>query len=687
MPDLFVSLRTAPIVAALALTGTVAGAQARPDSARADSARRLQSVVVTESRQAATVGGASAIVIEPQALRTSPAPLLEEALRQSPFVLVRQNSRGEMELSVRGSDSRQAAVLLDGVPLTLGWDHRADPSLIPVTGVDDITIVRGLGTLLAGPNTLGGVIELGHDQLGAVSGAGSSAWLGSSIDEHASHVLTGGARHVFSGVGGGRLALRGGIAHRQREGFALAGSVVDPAAEDGLRSNSDLRQTDGFASLRWSGAAGRALGLTISGFEAERGVPPELHLQDPRLWRYPYQSRVVAALSGRVGTFVTPFGWGGLEVGAGFNAGRSRIDVFDDTSYRTVIDRELGDERTWTARALLTHSLPASAQLKTAVTLADVSYSETLAPDPAVAYRQRLWSAGSEVELPLGSATSLATGIVYDRASTPETGGRAPQPPLDAWGFRAGLTRDVGTETRLHASVSRRSRFPALRELYSGALDRFEPNPELKPETLTGFEAGITLDRELGPIPDVTLQAIGFHHRLDDAVVRVTQPDRRFKRVNRDRIESTGAELLAGLALGADRERALSLTGDLTLQRVQLYDVTTAGTPSRHAENNPGTRGMLELGVPLPLQLRGFANARYTGTQYCLNAETDAEVTLGAQHETDLALERKWSLGGRGLFRTLRALVAIDNVGDATVYDICGMPQPGRTLRFGIELR
>src|SRR5687767_14992148 len=129
-----------------ALGGGVVQGQ-RPDTIPADTAR-MRAVTVTETRAVGTVGGASAIVIKPEALRSSPAPLLEQALRESPFVHVRQNSRGEMELSVRGSDSRQAAVILDGLPLTLGWDHRTDPSLVPVTGSRPIRLIRGLASVL-----------------------------------------------------------------------------------------------------------------------------------------------------------------------------------------------------------------------------------------------------------------------------------------------------------------------------------------------------------------------------------------------------------------------------------------------------------------------------------------------------------------------------------------------------------
>ncbi len=674
-----------PIFLPLAL----AGAQAQRDSTRADSiAQKLKAVTVTEARAAGVVGGAGAVLVKTGALRASPAPTLEQALRESPFVHVRQNSRGEMELSVRGSDSRQVAVLVDGVPITLGWDHRTDPSLIPLTGASNLVIVRGLGSILNGPNTLGGSVEVSRDGSFGQFGSGRVSG-GFGVDENAAFVVSLSAGREVSDVLGGGLTVRGGMAHRQRDGFALPGGASDASTRNGLRTNSDLEQTDAFASMHWFGASGRAASLSVSAFDAERGVPPEEHLTVPRLWRYPDNRRLLAAGSVNSGTFSTPFGHGSINVGGGYNAGTLKIESYSSRAYQTVNGTELGDERTLTGRALLTHSLPRNATFKAAVTTADVRYEETLAPAEGVDYRQRLFSGGAEVDLPLASRTSLGGGVVFDRATTPETGGRTPsQEAFDNLGWRAGLTHELNGEVRLHASASQRSRFPALRELYSGALNRFRPNPELKPETLLGFEAGFTIDREWGPIPDGTIQVIGFRHRLDDAVVRITLANpTRFMRVNRDRIVSTGAEILAGFAFGEDRDRAVTITGDAMLQTITVLDVAAMGTPTRHSENNPEARGMLELGLPLPWQLRGFANARYTGTQYCLNADSGSEMSLGSQTEADLAVEKRFEVSRRGFFRSLRALVSLDNVADATVFDSCGLVQPGRTLRVMFSFR
>jgi iron complex outermembrane receptor protein len=449
-----------------------------------------------------------------------------------------------------------------------------------------------------------------------------------------------------------------------------------------------MRETDAFTSLRWSGPIGRSVALMLTAFDAERGVPPEEHITAPRLWRYPYNYRAIAALSANAGSFATPFGYGTFELGAGYNTGRHKIESFADRTFQNVTAFELGDERTVSSRALFSHTLPANSRLKAAATFANVDYAETLAATAIADYRQRLWSAGAEIETPVTIRTTFATGLVYDRATTPRTGGRTPGDEMfDNIGWRAGITHDLDPTLRLHTSASQRSRFPSLRELYSGALDRFVPNPTLKPETLLGFETGLTLDRSLGRVPDATLQLNVFHHNLRDAIARITlpPPDGRFQRINRDRIRSSGLEFLGGLAFGENRERSVSLVADAMVQSITIADQTT--TQARHAENNPGIRGMLELGIPLPRKARAFANARYTGRQYCLNSETGTEMALSSNTQSNFAVERTLVVRQRGAIRGMRVVLALDNAANVAIYDQCGLTQPGRTLRMMLSVK
>jgi iron complex outermembrane recepter protein len=305
-----------------------------------------------------------------------------------------------------------------------------------------------------------------------------------------------------------------------------------------------------------------------------------------------------------------------------------------------------------------------------------VTYDEQIDEDAPLRYRQRLWSAGTEAEWELPALTQLSGGVVVDGASTPESGDKPPLGALSTWGARVGVATEALEPVRLHAAVSRRARFPALRELYSGALGRFEPNPGLKPERLFGAEAGVTATRS-----GVELQGVLFHHRLADAIVRVPVGDNMLRRENRDGIRSTGVELL-----GEWQRGGLSLQGDATLQQIRVLDPSVS-SGERHPEHNPEVRVGADVGVPLPLRLRGLAAVRYTGRQYCVNPDLEQTVALDAQTRVDLGMDRSWTLRGAGVLQTLRAALALDNVGDRAVYDQCGMPQPGRTLRLSLELR
>lgn len=681
-------LPTFQTLCALALLGLPAavGAQAKRDTTTVERAgQRLEAVSISAARSAAVVSGAAAVVMRPAEIRSSPAPMLEQALKEAPFVLVRQNSRGESEISVRGSDSRQSSVLLNGVPISLGWDHRTDPSLVPITGAERLVVVRGLGSLLNGPNSLGGTIEVNHDAFSEL--ASGRAWAGLGIDENGATVGSFGVGRRLAEIRDGALSLSAGVAHRQRDGVSLPAGASDPTARRGLRTGTDLRQVDGFASLRWSQVGGRSLGVLVSAYDAEKGVPPEEHIRSPRLWRYPYNRRVIATASASTGLFGSPLGLGSLEFGAGINHGTLKIESYADRSYSSINAQELGDERTASLRMLLTHSA-GSAMLRASFSAADIRYEETLVPAVAVDYRQKLSSTGVEVEAPVGHRTKLVGGVVFDRASTPETGGRTPmEETFSSPGWRAGISHEISPRASWHASVSDRARFPSLRELYSGALYRFEPNPDLKPESLLGFESGVTLSQLLRATTQSSLQVIGFRHRLDDAVARITLTNpTRFMRVNRDRIESTGVELLGGLVFGSAAGRAVSLSGDLALQRIRLVD-ESAGDARRHVENNPEVRGRLELGLPMPARAQMAATARFSGRQYCLNADTQREDELRGRLMSDVSVQREFAVTSLGPFKRLRAVLGFDNIGDVTAYDQCGLPQPGRTLRLTVTAR
>lgn len=650
-----------------------AGAQRVPR----DSAQQIDGVRVTAGVAPRVAGGASAVVVRPDSIPLlGTAPTLAETIRRLPFVYIRQNSRGENEISVRGSESRQAAVFVEGVPMTLTWDARTDPTIIPMTGAQRIEYVRGLSSLLAGPNAIGGTIAVSlwdPDQRGA---AATTRRIDLQADQFGGLRTTALAGGTVAEGARGTLQFRTGASWRTTPGTVRPGDVREPGTTDALRRNSDARSLDGFAGLRYETHRGRYLSGIVSATTGERGVVPELHVAAPRLWRNPELSRVVASVAMGSGTIASRLGKGDIELALGMNAGATVIDAYASTLYTRVTDRETGDDRSLTARLVWDQQLGRYLTWRGAATGASIRYDETigLAVPVAARYEQRLTSVASELEFAPVRTLTLVGGITGDAVTTPQAGGRTPQARQSGTGWRGGATWFLPMQgLRLHASASERSRFPALRELYSGALNRFAPNPALRPERFRGAEIGATLQRAAWD-----LQVVGFRQRTADAVVRITLPDRRFQRINRDEFRAHGVELLGGTTIGR-----VQLRGDLTWQDATIRD-RTANDAERAPENLPSTFGSLQATVPAWRGLLGTARVRHVSSTSCLGPQPAVRLVQAGATALDVGAERGWTLAG--FTRRLRAMVMLDNVLDAAVYDQCGLPQPGRTLRIGVSM-
>jgi iron complex outermembrane receptor protein len=270
----------------------------------------------------------------------------------------------------------------------------------------------------------------------------------------------------------------------------------------------------------------------------------------------------------------------------------------------------------------------------------------------------------------------MSMGGAWDRGATPKTGGLQSLGTLDDWGARLGftaLTNHGGTA--IHAGVSRRGRFPSLRETYSEALNRFVPNPDLHPEHLLAFESGVT-----SRIGDGEVQVVGFHHKLTDAIRRITLPDRKRMRVNSDEIRSTGVELLFSQAFGR-----VMVDGDLTLQRVELVDPETS--LSTEPENMPEQMGRIRLSVPVFRDFSLSGEAEYTGLQYAQHPDTGEDVELDGGVWWNFGLSRTWVLGSTsGLAQRVETSVGVDNLTDTLLFDQYGIPRMGRLFRFQVRV-
>jgi iron complex outermembrane receptor protein len=662
------------------------GASAGPGHAQSGPERdttvfSLEGLTIRSQRPVTTIGGASAVEVDVKALALPAAATSGEVLRKITGLHLRTNSRGQDEISVRGSESRQVAVLFDGVPLTLGYDARTDVSVLPASAIREVTFVRGLSTLLHGPNVLGGVVEMNAARATAMPTRRALTFTG-SVDNVGGYATGVDAVMPFSTLGGRGVVL-GGLGFRDSPGTTLPGDVTEPieTGED-LRLNTDFTNLDGFLGFKYASDAGAWASLTAASHKGRRGIAAELGADEPRFWRYPDIRRTIVAASAGTGQRATAWGRGDLEASVGYDVGRTDVRSYTSRAYDEVAGSEDGDDRTFSVRLLGDHTLGERGDFRSSVTWADIRHDETVDGEFR-AFEQTLFSAAAEtvwrlVDRP-GTGLSglrLSFGGAYDRGTTPVTGGLEPLPTIHDWGARVGLSALVnGGSTMVHAGASRRGRFPSLRESFSEALDRFVPNPDLKPEHLFAVEAGVTTRVGTGE-----LQVVGFRHALDGAIRRISLPDRKRMRANSDELTSFGVEVLVSQSLGR-----VDVGGELTLQSVDLVDPTTSTSPE--PENVPERMGSAFVRLPVAAGVTTTLEAEYTGPQFCIDPDSGQDVRLDGGSWFNAILSKVWSLSPRGgAGRSLETSVAGLNLSNTALYDSCGLPRAGRLLRFQVRV-
>ena len=491
----------------------------------------IRGIVIEVPRPATTTGGTSAVELSLDSLSVVAASTAEELLRRMPTIQMRVNSRGESQPDLRGAEDRQIAFLLDGIPITLGWDHRTDASIIPITSVRKLRLLRGLSSMLHGPNVLGGAVEFDVVR-GAYAQAPPIPYGGSiSLDQEGAVRLSTTAA-VHRAANGASWTARGGVGYRDSPGTSLPDGAREHAGlrydflrdNQGRRLNSDQRLVDGFAAARFQRDDGIWVSGLVSSSSASRGVPPEAHVEDPRLWRYPEQNRLFLTASGGTGRRENRYGESQVEANFGLDRGYTEISEFESAAYRNVVDGETGTTTTLTGRFLADHIFSGGVELRSALTLADVSHDEVFMSGPAFEYEQRLWSLGGELEIasrgPLGTGKrghALDGGRLAGRFRYPEV--RVTSPHWERSGTGA-----CAPASRVPARVAGCSTTPesagghAFHLCASSIRARsaaFTPIPVSGPRASFTAEGGVTLNTGRSQ-----LQVVGFHQRLTDAIVR-----------------------------------------------------------------------------------------------------------------------------------------------------------------------
>ena len=439
---------------------------------------RLPDTVVIETRQTSRLAEASPSVsrLDVSAASDAGQTTLAGLLGTAPGVFAtEQSGEGSVgSLFLRGTNSSQTAVLLDGRRLPQGFSNSYEIGRSRIFGLSSIEVLRGPSSTLYGANALGGVVDLRQR---------------SPLNDRASTTLT------AEGGSFGRGTLNVATLHNdaQKGQAATQGLALSLTAtqDDGFRPNAGREAVNGFlkhelqlgpslvfdfvgsADYGEAGLPGQDLGgpPNLTDWQRDGGwlLSPGLRFQDEQTAATLFWSRAGSSIS----SLTTPFA-------NRYLLDRNEVTAFVDHKIRTDLTLGLG----------LSYESASFEQFDTAAS--SLTWADT----------QESLGVWTRAEWQLTSADRLRASVRRDRFT-------------DFAGKTTGevtYSRRLSKELLAHAKIGTAYRAPAANDLAYGT----HLGLPLRPESNTGTEIGLRHENSVPGALSWTL--VAFRNELTDLI-------------------------------------------------------------------------------------------------------------------------------------------------------------------------
>lgn len=471
-----------------------------------------------------------------------------DALNLLSGITLSTNARNEKTIAVRGFDSRQVPLYIDGIPVYVPYDGYVDFNRFSTADLAGIQVAKGFSSMSYGPNALGGAINLVSRKPKAALEA--DAMLGFS---------SGSGRIASTNVGTnqGQWYMQAGASYDQADTFPLSSDFKPTATEDGGSRNNAYRR-DSKVSLKfgWTPTGNDEYALSYYKQHGVKGQPPSADPATARYWKWPYWDKESLYFISRTALSTKET----LKVRAYHDTYGNEVDSYTNGSYATLKTSGSGSVGTgrsiykdWTngasieleSRRLNQHTLRLIAHYKLD------KHVETDANDATMSvFKDELTSYALEDNVQLSAATMLSLGAGMHQMKPKDvfSSGNAYSLPdkKTAHDWQAGLFHDLTSSDRLYASIAQKSRLPTLKDRYSQRLGTYIENPALRQERARNYEIGY----QGQPWPGGQLQAALFYSDVTDkiqAVANVSGNKSQMRNVGK--VRSSGFEVDARTAL------------------------------------------------------------------------------------------------------------------------------------------
>jgi vitamin B12 transporter len=605
--------------------------------------------------------GTSVSVITGQQLRDTQVRTPVEALRNLPGVTVGRTGAfaGLGQVGIRGAQGRHTLVLVDGIEVNNPGDGEFDFSnLVGGEEIERIEVLRGPQSGLYGSGAIGGVVNIVTRSGKGPATLTTRAEIGSFNTRDAAAVLSGGGDKAWGLIG---------VATRKTDGFNISPFGTE---KDGSQTTSSVFK-GGFSPLQ---------GLTIEGVlrhTGKRGNRDEENFQIPG---------VLIQQTDAPSRFSSDLWAGALDAklslldGAWVQSLRAerRSIVNDDLSdnpapfFDPIFERYRASAVSYRYTSTFRLDTPGVPQVRHFVTGLAETKNEGFVQytNDGIDHERSIRSYAGEVRGEYWNSLFLSASVRRDETDT--------SGDFTTWRTTASL-RLPGTPVRLHSSYGTGVKLPSLFELYGRAPSFFTPNPNLKPETAEGWDAGVELTFLGGA---AVLDATWFNTEMKDRIKNV------FAGFTATSVNQPGISTREGLEVSA---RLMPLPG-LTigasytwLEAREASGIAEIRRPKDSARVDVAyafdrNRAKVGLGVAYNGQMQDealrTANACFFGSCFPLTPER-------------VMLKDYWLVSATASYKltpSMEVYARAENVLDQRYQEVYGFQTPGAAVYGGLKL-
>lgn len=566
---------------------------------------------------------------------------LSDVVRYIPGSMVTFGDKDTYTVKLRGIGANRIALLVDGVPVYEPYFSTFDLKTVSAGGIDSVQVTKGPSSVLYGPNTLGGLINVitkrpaarpylsltgsyGDQSTSGVGADGSYAWRDFSL--------------AASGL------------YQASDGFYYPGTAPDGPSQ--LRTNSDFKRLNLSGKLYYTPSGKTEIMVSGGTYRSDYGMPPALAVQRARYWRFPKWDRSTLSAGG-----FTSLGGDAVLRFRGFYVNYDNtLDWFNDPAMTDLSSSSTYDNSSYGGFALAEVPTGDRNIVKGSLLYQrDIARIQDNTGLPWTRYDQGTVSAGIEDHFSLTEQWRIIGGLSLDHIDKYQGGANNTSlNPLIGIKFTPDENLDV------HVSFAKKSRFPSMRSLYSTSSG----NPDLLAESGTSVEFAAAWN---GPFH---LTGSVFFNRFKDFIDTVTLESGIRQYRNAGRAHIYGFEIQA-------RKRLSWLDATVNYTYLDPRNETDARPLDAQPKNNLN----FEVGF-LPAQgLRAGFFGLFGSKSWWWNTRTNPASLLTLPSFFDLDAIVSYDFAGR-----CQVFARLGNVFNHYFYTEPGFPWRGRYFELGFRV-